>query len=176
MWSGDLKMNKTLSLPSMSLQTSEEIEKKLDNCNYIRHLELSATFLEILLGPYRHKSQYCLPLLSKMTDPSVSNCLMYFQFSSVTQLCPTLWDPMNCSMPGLPVHHQLPESTQIHVHWVGDAIQPSHPLLSPSPPALNFSQHQGLFRWVSSLHQMAKVLEFELQHQSFQQTPRTDLL
>ena len=83
-------MNKTLSLPSMSLQTSEEIEKKLDNCNYIRHLELSATFLEILLGPYRHKSQYCLPLLSKMTDPSVSNCLMYFQFSSVTQLCPTL--------------------------------------------------------------------------------------
>ena len=75
-----------------------------------------------------------------------------------------------------PVHHQILESTQIHVHWVGDAIQPSHPLSSPSPPALNLSQHQGLFKWVSSSHQVAKVLEFQLQHQSFQWTPRTDLL
>ena len=83
---------------------------------------------------------------------------------------------MNRSTPGLPVHHQLPESTQTHVHWVGDAIQPPHPLSSPSPPALNLSQHQGLFQWVSSLHQVAKVLEFQLQHQSFQWTPRTDLL
>ena len=83
---------------------------------------------------------------------------------------------MNCSMPGLPVHHQLPESTQTHVHWVGDAIQPSYPLSSPSPPAFNLSQHQGLFQWVSSSHQVAKVLEFQLQHQSFQWTPRTDLL
>ena len=73
-----------------------------------------------------------------------------FQSSSVTQLCPTLCDPMNHSTPGLPVHHQLPESTQTHVHWVGDAIQPSHPLSSPSPPALNLSQHQGLFQWLSS--------------------------
>ena len=89
-----------------------------------------------------------------------------FQFSSVTQSCPTLCDPMDCSTPGLPVHHQLPESTQTHVHWVGDTIQPSRPLLSPSPPALNLSQHQGLFKWVSSLHQVAKVLEFQLQHQS----------
>ena len=70
------------------------------------------------------------------------------QFNSVAQLCLTLCDPMNHSMPGFPVHHQLPESTQTHVHWVGDAIQPSHPLLSPSPPALNLSQHQGLFQWV----------------------------
>ena len=84
-------------------------------------------------------------------------------------------DPMNRSMPGLPVHHQLPESTQIHVHWVTDAIQPSHPLSSPSPPAPNPSQHQGLFKWVSSLHQVAKVLDFQLQYQSFQGTPRTDL-
>ena len=68
------------------------------------------------------------------------------QFSSVAQLCMTLCDPMNCNMPGLPVHHQLPESTQTHVHRVGDAIQPSHPLLSPFPPALNLSQHQGLFQ------------------------------
>ena len=83
---------------------------------------------------------------------------------------------MNCSTPGLPARHQLPESTQTHVYWIGDAIQPSHPLLSPSPPALNLSQHQGLFKWVSSSYQVAKVLEFQLQHQSFQWTPRTDLL
>ena len=80
------------------------------------------------------------------------------------------------SMPGLPVHHQVPKTTQIHVHWFSDAIQPSHPRLSPSLPALNLSQHQGLFKWVSPLHQMAKVLEFQLQHQSFQRTTRTDLL
>ena len=78
---------------------------------------------------------------------------------------------MNCSTLGLPVHHQLPESTQTHVHWVGDAIQPSHPLSSPSPPILNLSQHHDLFQWISSLHQVAKVLEFQLQHQSFQWTP-----
>ena len=82
------------------------------------------------------------------------------QFSSVAQSCPTLYDPMKLSTPGLPVHHQLPEFIQIHVHWVGEAIQPSHPLSSPSPPALNLSQHQGIFKWVSSSHQVAKVLEF----------------
>ena len=97
------------------------------------------------------------------------------QFISVAQSYPTLWDPMNHSIPGLPVHHQLLEFTQTHVHRVGDAIQPSHPLSSPSP-AFNLSQHQGLFKWVSSLHQVAKVLELQLQHQSFQWTPRTDLL
>ena len=80
------------------------------------------------------------------------------QFSSVTQLCPTLCDPMNCSTPGLTVHHQLTASTQTHVHRVGDAIQPSHPLLSPSPPALNPSQHQNLFQWVSSSNQVAKSI------------------
>ena len=73
-------------------------------------------------------------------------------FSSVTQLCPTLCDPMDCNTLGLSVHHQLPEFTQTHVHWVGDAIQPSHPLSSPSPPAFNLSQHQDLFKWVSSSH------------------------
>ena len=96
--------------------------------------------------------------------------------SSVAQSCLILCDPMNCSTPGLPVHHQFPESTQTHVHWGGDAIQPSHPLSAPSPPALNLSQHQGLYKWVSSSHQVAKILEFQLQHQSFQWTPRTDLL
>ena len=98
------------------------------------------------------------------------------QFSSVAQSCPTLCYPMNRSTPGLPVHHQLSEFTQTHVHQVSDAMQPSYPLSSPSPPAFNLSQHQGLFQWVSSLHQMAKVLEFQLQHQFFQWTLRTDLL
>ena len=83
---------------------------------------------------------------------------------------------MNCSMPGFPVHHQLLEPTQFHVHWVGDAIQPPHPLSSRSPPAFNLSHHQGLFQGVNSSHQVVKVLEFQLQHQSFQWTPRTDLL
>jgi len=76
------------------------------------------------------------------------------QYSSVAQLCLTLCNPMDCSTPGLPVHHQLPEFTQTHVHWVSDAIDPSHPLLSPPPPAFNLSQHQGLFQWVSSSHQV----------------------
>ena len=84
------------------------------------------------------------------------------QFSSAAHSCPTLCDPMNCSTPGLPVHHQLPESTQTYAHWVGDAIQPSHPLSSPSPPAPNPSQHQSLFQWVNSLHEVAKVLELQL--------------
>ena len=90
--------------------------------------------------------------------------LCNIQFSSVAQSCPTLCNPMNCSMPGLPVHHQLLKSTQTHVHWVSDAIQASHPLSSPSPPAPNPSQHQGRFQWVNSLHEVAKVLEFQLQH------------
>ena len=97
------------------------------------------------------------------------------QFSSATQSCPTLCDPIDCSTPGLPVHHQLLEFTQTHAHWVSDAIQPSHPLLSPSP-AFNLFQHQGLFKWVSSSHQVTKVLEFQLQHQSFQWIFRTDCL
>ena len=98
------------------------------------------------------------------------------QFSSVAQLCPILFDSVDYSTPDFPVHHQLPESTQTHVHWVGDAIQPSHPLSSPSPPTFNLSLHQGLFKWVSSLHQVAKGLEFQLQHQSFQWRFRTDFL
>ena len=93
------------------------------------------------------------------------------QFSSVAQSCPTLCDPMNRSTPGHPVHHQLLEFTQTLVHRVSDAIQPSHPLSSPSPTAPNPSQHQSLFQWVSSSHQ---VLEFQPQYQSFQWTFRTD--
>ena len=94
--------------------------------------------------------------------------LELYQLSSVAQLCPTLCNPMNRSTPGLPVHHQLLDPTQTHVHRVGDASQPSHPLLSPSPPAPNPSQHQGLFQCISSSHEVAKVLEFQLQHPSFQ--------
>ena len=90
------------------------------------------------------------------------------QFNSIAQLCLTLCEPTYCSTPGLPVNHKLPELAQTHVHQVGDAIQPSYPLSSPSPPAFNLSQHQGLFQGVSSSHQVAKVLEFQLQRQSFQ--------
>ena len=99
-----------------------------------------------------------------------SHCVP-IQFSSVAQSYLTLCDPINCSIPDLPIHHQLLKSTQTHVHWVGDAIQPSHPPSSPSPPALNLSQCHGLLKWISSSHQMAKVLEFQLQHQSFQWHP-----
>ena len=140
-------------------------------------------FLLIQVGMPRYSCFQSDSLLVKDTTPWVkSTCglvdhcqrLTSVQFSSVAQSCPTLFDPMNCSTPGLPVHHQLPESTQTHVHWFGDAIQPSHPLSAPSPPALNISQHQGLFKWVSSSHQVAKILEFQLQNQSFQWIFRTD--
>ena len=98
-----------------------------------------------------------------------------YQFSSVAQLCLHLCDHIDCSTAGLPVHHQLLKLTQTHVCWVGYDIQLSHPLSSPSP-VFNLSQHQGLFKWVSLSHQVAKVLEFQLQHKSFQRNPRADLL
>ena len=104
----------------------------------------------ILLLIYFTHSSLCLIFILILTSSR--------QFSSVAQLCPTLCDSMDCSMPGFAVHHQLPELTQTHIHWVGDAIQPSHPLSSPSPPTFTLSQHQGLFQWVSSSHQVAKVL------------------
>ena len=111
-----------------------------------------------------------LTLLSFSSFPRILVTLMLcyspiypsVQFSSVAQSCPTLCDPVNHSTPGLPVHHQLLEFTQIHVHRVSDAIQPSHPRSSPSPPAPNPAQHQGLFQWVNSSHEVAKVLEFQL--------------
>ena len=125
--------------------------------------EVSMCFSSLDVSPlYRigspSRDRHCMFLLLGGTS---------VQFSSDAQSCPTLHDPMNHSMPALPVHHQLPEATQNYVHRVGDPIQPSHPLSSPSAPALNLSQHQGLFQ-VSSSHQVAKVLEFQLQHQSFQ--------
>ena len=135
--------------------SSKNMKRKLGLNNYpiIFSPNLSSSFLQLL------------------------NCEIFrwVQYSSVTQSCLTLWDPMNRSTPGLLVHHKLPEFTQTYAHQVGDAIQPSYPLSSPYP-APNLSQHQGLCKWVSSLHQVAKVLEFQLQHQYFQWTPRTDLL
>ena len=151
---------------------------------------MTASFLHLPCSPLHFTSPYLISA-STIIFPSLTLSLLppcykdpvttldlpgSVQFSSIAQLCPTLWDPMKCSMPGLPVHQQFPESTQTHVHRVDDAIQPSYPLLSPSPPILNLSQHQNLFQWVSSSHQVAKVLEFPLQHQCFQWTPRTDLL
>ena len=118
------------------------------------------------------------------TSPKSSECFAQHrrpgeELSSVQYSRSVMSDslrPMDCSMTDFHVHHQLPEFTQTHVHWVGNTIQLSHPLSSPSPPSSNHSQHQGLFQWVSSLHQMAKVLEFQLQHQSFQWIFRTDFL
>ena len=107
---------------------------------------------------WRQQHFYLSSAICKLKEVKSLN----LQFSSVAQSCLTLCDPMNRSTPGLPAHHQLPEFTQTHVHRVGDAIQPSHPLLSPSPPAPNPSQHQSLFQWVNSSHEVAKVLEFQL--------------
>ena len=95
---------------------------------------------------------------------------------SVAKLCPTLCDPMDSSRPSFPVHHHLPELAETHVHWVGDAIQPSHPLSSSSPSALSISQLEGLLQWLSSSHQLVKVLELQLQHHSFQRIFRVHFL
>ena len=139
-------------------------------CSSIFLPNSSPTVIILLsITPQPHSTRSCV------WNPSVCNFFRLpsfpfssVQFSSVAQSCLTLRDPMNCSMPGLPVYHQLLEFTQTHAHPVGDAIQPSHPLSAPFPPAPNPSQHQGLFQRVNSSHEVAKVLEFQLQHQSFQ--------
>ena len=113
------------------------------------------------------------------TFPCDQNYDLPFQFSSVQSshlVVPESLDPMDGSTPGLPVHHQLPELSQAHLHRVSDAFQPPHPLSSPYPTSFNLSPHQGLFKWVSSLHQVAKVLEFQIQRLSFQWTFRADFL
>ena len=136
----------------------------------------SYSFLEIMSQNSKFLNVDRLQM-QQMRNSFIQGNLDTVQFSSVqllsfVQLC----DPMDCSTTGLLVHCQLSEFAQTHVHWVGDAIQPSHPPSSPSPTAFNLFHHQGLFKWVSSSHQVAKVLEFQLQHQSFQWTLRAYLL
>ena len=165
-----LSMRKWLSVQKSSLVVwlTSGIHKRLWTClGWERMKKYTLNTRDIVAHPVHPEASKCV---SMPIHPFFS------QFSSVTQSCLTLCNPMDRSTPGLSVHHQFPEFIQTHVHWVGDAIQPSHPLSSRSPPAFNLSQHKGLFRWVSCLHQVAKVLEFQLQHQSFQWTPRTDLL
>ena len=130
----------TVWLPNQEIHTDAILLTILQNSDFASY-------------PTHKKVLFSNPVFYLITFPWV-------QFSSVAQSCPTLCDSMNHSMPSLPVHHQLPESTQTYVHWVSDAIQPSRPLLSPFPPALNLSWHQGLFKWVSSLHQVAQLLGF----------------
>ena len=162
----------------------------LSKCTDIGHDFLSPVLSKNTSQSWPHITPSSIAPRSKQWTPLIPGCLPCFfccsfslmstgkpdHYSSVVKSCPTLCDPMGCSTPGFPVHHQLLELTQTHVHWVGDAIQPSHPLFSPSSPACSQSQHQGLFKWVSFSHQVAKVLEFQLQHQSFQWMFRTDFL
>ena len=123
------------------------------NTGVCSHALLQGIFPTQSWNPHFLHLLHCRPILL----PTVQ-----FRFNSVTQSCLTLCDPMDCSTPGLPVHHQLPELTQTHVHRVGDAIQPSHPLSAPSPHAFNLSQHQGIFQRLSSSHLVAKLFEFQL--------------
>ena len=144
-----------------------------------RAMELNCIDLETVIVSKESKKQTGIIwyyICGIFPDQGSNLCPLHWQFISVAQSCPTLCNPEDCSRPGFPVHHHLPEFTQTHVHKVGDAIQPSHPLSSPSPPTFNISQHPGLFKWVSSLHQVAKLLEFQLQHQSFQWIFRIDFL
>ena len=141
-----------------------------------KELHVSCSPVWLILALKRSQRKEKQNILTLNCVPMYFHSISSVQFSSVTQSCPTLCDPMNRSTPGLPVHHQLLEFTETHVRRVSDAIQPSHPLSSPSPPAPNPSQHQGLFQWVNSSHEVAKVLEFQPQHQSFQWTLRTGLL
>ena len=138
----------------------------------------TGTYKDVFMK-FRLKAEYNHPVvLGTISNKQVKQFCKFItvQFSSVTQSCLTVCNSMDCSMPGFTVHHQFPERTQTHGHLVSDAIQPSHPLSPPSPPAISLSQHQGLLQWVNSLHQVAKVLEFQLQHQSLQWTFRTDFL
>ena len=140
--------------------------RNINNLRYVKDTTLMAEReeeLKSLLMKVKEESEKVgLKLNIQKTKIMAFGPISSVQFSSVSQSCPTLCDPINHTTPGLPVHHQLPEFTQTHVHRVGDAIQPSHSLLSPSPPAPNPSQHQSLFQLVNSSHELAKVLEFQL--------------
>ena len=145
---------------------------------YVYKRKISKRFIVL-----RHDPLILSRISQVITNTSISGNQMIFiwihdsvHFSSVTQLCPTLCDPMDCSTQDFPVHHQLLEPPQTHVHWVSEAIQPSHPLSSPSSSVFNLSQHQGLFQWASFSHQVASVLEFQFQNQSFRWVFKTDFL
>ena len=147
-------------------------------CNFLSCFAMSLWGFRIKIMPPCPLATRSVPFILYFTKVCINFVLllsMFDQFRLVTWSCPTLCDPMDWSMPGFPVHHQLLELAQTHVHQVSDAIQPSHPL-SPPSPAFNLSQHQSLFQWVGSSHQVAKVLELQLQHQSFQWIFRTDFL
>ena len=162
-----------------------ELKKKKIHGGHYENKSQNSSHLNLHTWPQVRKSYHLYPndvkcwRLSSNTQHTIpaltaedSKVLLVFSRQVVSD---SLW-LMGYSTPDLPVPHQLPEFAQRHVHWVGDAIQPSHPLSSPSLPAFNLSQHQGLFQWVCSLYQVAKVLELQRQHQSFQWIFRTDFL
>ena len=136
----------------------------LSKCTLLANFKDTIEYCQLKWPCYALDSQKCMHTINH-----------HIQFSSITQACPTLCDPMDCSTSDLSIHHQLPEFTQTPIHRVGDTIQLCHPLSSPSF-AFNRSQHQGLFQWVDSSHQVAKVLEFQLQYQYFQWILRTYFL
>ena len=167
----------------LALYPSEEsIAPDSKWCSLISHLSLVSDFVtKDQCDPLGLSPGVCVSVCVCVCDGvCVRVCVRKYstrhQFISITQLCPILCDPMDYSMPGFPLHHQLLALAQTHVHWFSDAIQPSHPLSSPSPPAFNLSQHQGLFQWISSSYHVVKVSEFQLQHQSFRWIFRTDFL
>ena len=141
------------------------------NCFVLLSCDLMTNF-SVVFGFHFH---FCVCICCRFSVCGYPEVLIFSSVQLLSHVL-TLFDPMDCRTSGLPVHHQLLEFTQTHVHWVSDAIQLSHPLSSPSPPTFDLSQHQGLFKWVSSSHQVAKVLAYQLQHRSFQWIFRTFFL
>ena len=162
MWFCKFETNIHTHTKNKPVTNMEELSWKFDNVKSSKNI-----FFHIISAVCVEMQKKILEMCFKLEKHSSRTCCPIAHF---VQLC----NLMDCSMPGFPVHHHLPELAQFHVHWVGDAIQPSHSLPSPSPPVFSHSQCQGLFQRVSSLHQMLKVLELQSQHQSFQWTLRTD--